>query len=281
MKVLLVNSSQKRFDIKEGDRIAQLLFERIATPAFHTLASLPPSSRNQGGFGSTCISANHVTPTNTPNDIPTISTTNPLSSVTPLNHDPPQIRTIDKPQPVVPADRTITIEDLRKKIGFRNTESLLPHLKSCFQPNFHLSNIDREPVLNIGEVATIDKTRISTNPVPLPQKFGDVMHADIGYGCSAGLTGIKYALFIVDRATRHKYVYPIRSLQDDILPAFQTLVKDMGFAPRKLSTDFDYKLMGNAIVSYFTPLQTTLECAPPRHQHKMGSLNEIGVPLYI
>ena len=50
VKVLLVNSSQKRFEIKERDGIAQIVFERITLPAFHTLNQLPSSSRNQGGF---------------------------------------------------------------------------------------------------------------------------------------------------------------------------------------------------------------------------------------
>ena len=102
----------------------------------------------------------------------------------------------------------------------------------------------------------------------MPKHFGDVMHADIGYGCTAGIAGVKYALFIVDRATRHKYIYPIKSLEHDIVPAFQKLVRDMGFAPKKIITDFDYKLMGNKITDYFTPLYTIMECAPPRHQHK-------------
>ena len=140
VKVLLVNSSQKQFKIQEGDRIAQLIFERIATPAFHTLASLPTSKRGKGGFGSTGSSANHATPTNTPRDTPlsptpSAPTTSPSatppsstpnastpSSTTPLNHDPPQIRPVDKPQPVVPPDKTIIIEDLRKIVGFRNAE---------------------------------------------------------------------------------------------------------------------------------------------------------------
>ena len=96
------------------------------------------------------------------------------------------------------------------------------------------------------------------------------MHVDIGYGCSAGLNGIKYALFVVDRAMRFKYIYPLKSLQQDILPAMQSLVRDMGFAPAKLVTDFDHKLMGSAVQDYLRPLGTIIEAAPPRHQHKNG-----------
>ena len=51
VKVVLVNSSQKKFDIKEGDKIAQLIFETAATPAFKLLSQLNSTVRNEGGFG--------------------------------------------------------------------------------------------------------------------------------------------------------------------------------------------------------------------------------------
>ena len=265
VKVLLVNSSQRKFEIKEGDRIAQLLFERIALPAFHTLAQLPPTKRNEGGFGSTGIHAAHTTPQPS-----TIEPLHQLHSDSTTKHDPPPIRTADKPQPVQSANKTINVDELRKLIGFRNTDTIIPHLHECFQNNFHLSSLDREPVLNLGEVATIDKSTIPRGPVPLPKNFGDVMHVDIGYGCQAGIAGIKYALFIVDRATRYKFVYPIKSLENDVLTAFKLLVRDMGFAPKRIITDFDYKLMGQKISDYFNEFHTVIECAPPRHQHKNG-----------
>ena len=94
------------------------------------------------------------------------------------------------------------------------------------------------------------------------------MHIDIGYGCNYGLNGVKYALFIVDRATRFKYIYPIKSLQDDVLAGFQSLVRDMGFTPRKIMTDFDHKLLGSKIQDFFRPLHTKIESDPPRMQHK-------------
>jgi dUTP pyrophosphatase len=36
-----------------GDRIAQLVVQRVATPVFHEVQSLPGSARGDGGFGST------------------------------------------------------------------------------------------------------------------------------------------------------------------------------------------------------------------------------------
>ncbi len=282
VKVLLVNSSQKQFKIQDGDKIAQLIFERAASPAFCVLRSLNETSRGSGGFGSTdtarTSSATPIvdepaSPHLIPPDSDDLSNSNSDShsiSTPHLVHDPPQIRPIDKPQDVDPASKIITVDELRKLLGYRNTDNVLKHVDTCFKNNFSISNIDREPILDIGEVATIDKTGIPTRPVPLPKNFGDVLNVDIGYGCNAGLNGIKYALFIVDRASQYKYIYPLKSLQDDILPAFQDLVKDMGFAPKKIMTDFNHKLLGGKVQSYFTPLGTKIESAPPHMQHKNG-----------
>ena len=257
VKVLLVNSSQKKFDIKEGDKIAQLIFEKVASPAFRVLRSLAPTVRGSGGFGSTNTArvANSNSPPNiipnhdenqqfsdslppqkdisnslkpsphkSPNIVPHYPTEISNNSDTPLVHNPPPIRPIDKPQDVSSASKTVTVEELRRLLGYRNTDKVLEHAHTCFQNNFHISNIEREPTLELGEVATINRTKISTRPVPLPKNFGDAMHVDIGYE----------------------------------------------FAPKKLVTDFDHKLFGTSIEDYFRPQKTTIEVAPPRMQNKNG-----------
>lgn len=53
MKVLLFNHSEMDFEIKEGDRIAQLVVERIYTPEVVVVEELGESVRGAGGFGST------------------------------------------------------------------------------------------------------------------------------------------------------------------------------------------------------------------------------------
>lgn len=53
MKVLLFNHSEKDFEIKEGDRVAQLVLERIYTPDVVEVQELEESVRGAGGFGST------------------------------------------------------------------------------------------------------------------------------------------------------------------------------------------------------------------------------------
>ncbi|KGG51606.1 putative dUTPase [Mitosporidium daphniae] len=52
--VLLFNTSTEAdFSIKKGDRIAQLILEKIATPEVRVVQSLTETVRGSGGFGST------------------------------------------------------------------------------------------------------------------------------------------------------------------------------------------------------------------------------------
>jgi dUTP pyrophosphatase len=51
--VTLLNTSTVDFEIKKGDRIAQLLFQEVLRPAFIKVTTLPESARGESGFGST------------------------------------------------------------------------------------------------------------------------------------------------------------------------------------------------------------------------------------
>ncbi|PGH06843.1 deoxyuridine 5'-triphosphate nucleotidohydrolase [Blastomyces parvus] len=53
VKVLLFNFSDADFTINEGDRVAQLVLERIYTPEVVEVEELEQSVRGAGGFGST------------------------------------------------------------------------------------------------------------------------------------------------------------------------------------------------------------------------------------
>ena len=53
IKVLLFNHSDKNFTIEPGDRIAQLLVQKVENINFLPVESLGETERNEGGFGST------------------------------------------------------------------------------------------------------------------------------------------------------------------------------------------------------------------------------------
>ena len=51
--ILLFNHSDKDFEVKKGDRVAQLILERNTTPDAKEVADLGNTDRGQQGFGST------------------------------------------------------------------------------------------------------------------------------------------------------------------------------------------------------------------------------------
>ena len=58
IKVILHNHGQKEFTVNVGDRIAQMIYERIYTPELtrvHNMSELGTSDRGTGGFGSTGV----------------------------------------------------------------------------------------------------------------------------------------------------------------------------------------------------------------------------------
>lgn len=54
IKIILINTDKEAaFEIKRGDRIAQLVFQKFESAKFFEVAQLPQSQRAGGGFGST------------------------------------------------------------------------------------------------------------------------------------------------------------------------------------------------------------------------------------
>ena len=51
----LFNFSDEEFEIKKGDKIAQLIIERIAEVSLKEVEELGETERGEGGFGSTGI----------------------------------------------------------------------------------------------------------------------------------------------------------------------------------------------------------------------------------
>ena len=55
--VLLFNFSDDDFTVKQGDRIAQLIIEKITITEVEEVEELKSTSRGEGGFGSTGVSS--------------------------------------------------------------------------------------------------------------------------------------------------------------------------------------------------------------------------------
>jgi dUTP pyrophosphatase len=55
VKVILINLGSEPFIINKGDRIAQMVFKKLARVEFRQVEDLTETFRGQGGFGSTGI----------------------------------------------------------------------------------------------------------------------------------------------------------------------------------------------------------------------------------
>ena len=53
--VLLINFGDKAFTIRNGDRIAQMVISQVFRPILEEVDDLPPTLRQEGGFGHTGI----------------------------------------------------------------------------------------------------------------------------------------------------------------------------------------------------------------------------------
>jgi dUTP pyrophosphatase len=53
IKVILINLGNSPFEIKKGDRIAQIVFKKVVMVSWREVDRLPESARGEGGFGST------------------------------------------------------------------------------------------------------------------------------------------------------------------------------------------------------------------------------------
>ena len=52
VRVLLVNlDTREPYEVRRGDRIAQLVIQRVEEASFRVVSELPPSDRGTGGFG--------------------------------------------------------------------------------------------------------------------------------------------------------------------------------------------------------------------------------------
>jgi len=163
----------------------------------------------------------------------------------------------------------MTVDQLQHSLGFRIVDQIIKKMKQVAS-NLTISTADGEPILDIGESTTIDRLKRNTTPLPLPNLPGSIIHTDIIFGSGTAIRGAKYALFLVDQSTRHKYIYPLQNLKKDILPAFIKFFSDINTVPQLIRTDFDHKLMDKAIENHLLVNKCRLQSALPEQQSMNG-----------
>ena len=98
---------------------------------------------------------------------------------------------------------------------------------------------------------TIPKQRLNTTTLQRKERFGDVVHFDIVYGSGTVIAGYRYALWFMDRRSKHIKKYPLKSLASDELPkAMRLFHRDMGGRyPDKMIGDRNFKLIGGQVAA--------------------------------
>ena len=155
----------------------------------------------------------------------------------------PRLRPVDAVLQNTSSMVKLTDTDLRKGFGFRNTITLANTRHSFTAKTFSFTTSDSPDIIDISEIATIDKSKRTTTPLTPLHSFGYIVHCDILYGSNTSLKGYRYALCLINKATRLTFVYGLKTLTD-VLPTFKAFCADIGTVPKELQTDFDKKLMG-------------------------------------
>ena len=107
---------------------------------------------------------------------------------------------------------TMTRDTLLQSIGFLKPDNLIKHMSNIGTDTVHISDIDKNPMTDPGEAATMNANKHNTKPVKPPSNYSDIWHINIGFGPCTAIGGIRYTLMAVDKKTKLKLVYGLKNL---------------------------------------------------------------------
>ena len=97
---------------------------------------------------------------------------------------------------------------------------------------------------------------------------------DIVFGDCVALGGFRYALILVDVATRYAWFYGMQTVSSaDIILALETFKADAGTYPKTFHADFDQKLIGGAALRHIKKHSRVI--AAPAHRQSSNGLVEV------
>ena len=179
---------------------------------------------------------------------------------------PPQ----DRVSSTEPKMKVMTTEYLQKCLGFRNISSVLKNLDTLAKDTITIRDTGCHPIRSRGETATLPKKNANTSAIPKPPEFGQVWHFDIIYGNGRAIGGIQYGLFFVDRFSRYKILIGLLDLsKQQLRKAMKKFIRILGFYPRELIADRDFRLIGDNINDLLEP-HTQVSGAPGGRQSQNG-----------
>ena len=142
--------------------------------------------------------------------------------------------------------------------------------------NFCLTSKDSEfinggePMPSLGEFTTIPK-RSRGMQLPRPRRALEKVHVDIVFGDGLGRLGYRYALLLVDQATRYIWTIGLKSLHADaLIAAFSQFRVEAGRLAVQFRTDCDAKLLSQPVVSWLRSHGSDVASAPAGRQSSNG-----------
>ena len=164
-----------------------------------------------------------------------------------------------------PAETRTTFDTLRlhRIFGcrrFRNQQHVI-----AASANAKLIKQGELPV-TLGDFATMNKPDKS-KPLTTHRHYLDKVHMDIVFGDCLGLGGYRYALLLVDVATRYTWVYGMQALtSNEIISCFEQFVSAAGAVPKCFHSDFDKKLIGGKALRWIQEHKSRVIASPSQRQ---------------
>ena len=100
---------------------------------------------------------------------------------------------------------------------------------------------------------------------------------DFVFGDCVALGGFRYALLLVDVATRYTWIYGLSSFtSSEVIAALDVFCADAGGLPKRFHSDFDKKLIGGKTLKWILANNSNIIAAPLAVSPRMVSPNALG-----
>ena len=127
---------------------------------------------------------------------------------------------------------------------------------------------------SLGSYKTIPKVKRGSALDRTHYKYLDAVHVDIAFGDCLSVGAFRYALILVDRATRYNWAFGLNSLlsADILLRKFRAAA---GRLARCFYCDCDLKLFGSAVSEYLIDNDSKVVAAPAKRQSSNGLVESL------
>jgi hypothetical protein len=125
--------------------------------------------------------------------------------------------------------------------------------------------------MSLGSYATIPKAKRGTSLDRTTYRFLDAVHMDVAFGDCVSVGGYRYALILVDCATRYNWAFGLKTLSSKCILSALCLFRAAASSLARCSyCDCDPRLFGQAIRDYFVDNTSKVVAAPTKQQSSNG-----------